>query len=174
MFDIGIFFGSDTGNTKKIAYLIYEKLNKKFKVNILDVSKCKIDDFLICKFLIIGTPTWYYGELQYDWNNFLDYFKKINFDKKIVAFFGCGDQRDYSDYFCNGLRILYDIVVNSNAKIIGYWSNKNYKFNLSKSLLKNNKFIGLILDEDNQSDITINRINKWIEIITLEYKKLSF
>ncbi len=173
MEDIGIFFGSNTGNTKKIAYLILNCIKKYFNVCILDISKSSLEEFNKYNIFILGTSTWYYGELQYDWDNFLPLFKKIDFSNKIIAFFGCGNQIDYSDYFCDGVSVLYNIVIDNNAKVIGYWSIKNYKFNYSKSLLNKDYFIGLFLDEDNQSKLTLSRINKWTKKLIKEINEIN-
>ncbi|WGS66490.1 MAG: flavodoxin FldA [Enterobacteriaceae bacterium Cmel21] len=160
MNNIGIFYGSDTGNTKKVAEIIHKKINKNSKIyNISNGSK-KILEFY--DILLFGIPTWYYGEPQTDWLNFFPILKKINFLKKYVALFGCGDQEDYSEYFCDAMKYIYDIICPLGANIIGYWSNSGYFFDKSKSLLNNNKFIGLIIDEDRQSELTNVRIDKWI------------
>ncbi|MFN9675593.1 MAG: flavodoxin FldA, partial [Microcystis sp.] len=47
------------------------------------------------------------------------------------------------------------------GKTVGYWPTDGYDFNESKAL-KNGKFVGLALDEDNQSDLTEQRIKTWV------------
>ncbi len=171
MLKIGIFFGSDTGNTKNISYLIYEKLNKYFDVNILNISSSSINDFKKFNSLIFSTSTWYCGELQYDWDNFLNSFKKINFSKKVVSFLGCGNQKDYSNHFCNGVYKLYNIVKENNGLIIGYWPTKGYFFKKSLSLINKNYFIGLMIDEINQFKFTNRRINIWTSKLIVDILK---
>ncbi|MDE5285067.1 MAG: flavodoxin domain-containing protein, partial [Candidatus Blochmannia sp. A2] len=61
-------------------------------------------------YLIFGIPTWYYGEVQSDWDDFLPILQNINFLNKNVALFGCGDQEDYSEYFCDALEKIYYIL----------------------------------------------------------------
>ncbi len=173
MFRIGIFFGSDTGNTKNIAYQIYEKINKYFYTSIFDIRNSTINNFISCDILILGTSTWYCGELQYDWDIFLKKFKKINFFKKIICFFGCGDQKNYGNYFCDGIYKLYNIINKNNSLIIGYWPNKNYFFDNSTSLLNKNYFLGLIIDEVNQSKLTNKRINSWVSKLLVDLYNLN-
>ncbi|QCI17119.1 flavodoxin FldA [Buchnera aphidicola (Aphis helianthi)] len=165
---IGIFFGSDTGNTEKIAKIIHKKIgvNNSVLYDISNASKKDVESF---KNLIFGIPTWYYGEVQCDWDDFLPILKKINFLNKTVALFGCGDQEDYSEYFCDALSVIYKIVKNNKAQIIGQWSTKGYSFDSSKSLLNKDYFIGLILDEDRQADQTKIRIKQWIKNIISEF-----
>jgi len=164
---IGIFFGSDTGNTEKVANIIHKKIGKSVS-NICDISETNKKTIEQYPILLFGIPTWYYGELQCDWDDFLPILKTINFYKKKVAFFGCGDQEDYSEYFCNGMRTIYDIVKNSGAQCIGEWKNENYFFKSSKALLKENKFIGLTIDEDRQPELTKLRIKNWLYLIKKE------
>ncbi|NIH41241.1 MAG: flavodoxin FldA [Buchnera aphidicola (Periphyllus aceris)] len=166
---IGIFFGTDTGNTEKISKMIKKKIG--IKSVIYDISSTSEKDFLKYNILILGVPTWYYGEIQADWDDFLPIFKKINFRNKKIAIFGCGDQEDYGEYFCDAMRIIYEIVISKGAKIIGKWPSKNYVFDSSKALLNKNNFLGLVIDEDRQPELTKKRVKKWIEIILKKIKK---
>lgn len=36
---------------------------------------------------------WYYGEAQCDWDDFFPTLEEIDFNGKLVALFGCGDQK---------------------------------------------------------------------------------
>ncbi|CAL4322779.1 flavodoxin FldA [Buchnera aphidicola] len=161
---IGIFFGSDTGNTEKVAKLIYKEIGKNNAIlhDISNVSKKDIENF---DYLILGIPTWYYGEIQCDWDDFLPFFKKINFLNKTVALFGCGDQEDYGEYFCDALGLIYKILKKKQAKIVGKWPTIEYNFESSKSLLNKDYFVGLVLDEDRQSEKTKDRIKTWVKEI---------
>ncbi|MCW5197700.1 flavodoxin FldA [Buchnera aphidicola] len=161
---IGIFFGTDTGNTEKISKIIRKYIGKE-KTILHDISKTDMKDFLKYDFLIFGVPTWYYGELQCDWDDFLPILKKINFKNKKIAIFGCGDQEDYGEYFCDGMREIYDIIISRGAKVIGKWSSKGYSFESSKALLNKEYFLGLVLDEDRQPKLTKKRIKKWLKKI---------
>ncbi|WP_343154993.1 flavodoxin FldA [Buchnera aphidicola (Kurisakia onigurumii)] len=167
---IGIFFGSDTGNTESIAKMIQKNLGKK-NSKIFDISESTKNDIEKYNFLIFGIPTWYYGEIQCDWNNFIPILKKIDFKNKIVAFFGCGDQEDYSEYFCDALKPIFDIVKKNNGNIIGKWPITGYKFKSSKSLIDSKNFLGLIIDEDRQSEKTEERIKEWVLNISSEFNK---
>ena len=75
---------------------------------------------------------------------------------------GLGDQDTYGDTFCNGLYEIYKLL--KNAKIIGQTSTKGYEYEDSDSVV-DGKFVGLILDEDNQEDLTEQRIQEWCEEI---------
>ena len=43
--------------------------------------------------LLLGIPTRYYGEAQCDWDDFFPTLEEIDFNGKLVALFGCGDQK---------------------------------------------------------------------------------
>lgn len=161
---LGIFFGSDTGNTEKLAKIIQMKLGTDLSdiFNISDSSKKDIENY---DRLVLGIPTWYYGEPQCDWDSFLPIFKTINFFGKQVAIFGCGDQEDYSEYFCDAMNILHKIILKNKATVVGYWSISGYHFNTSQSIINNNKFIGLAIDEDRQPEMTTTRVKNWVNQI---------
>lgn len=166
---IGIFFGSDTGNTENISKILKDKIGKNI-VEIYDIADSTKEDIEKFDNLIFGIPTWYYGEPQCDWIDFLPTLKKINFKNKKVAIFGCGDQENYSEYFCDAMEYLYKVVILNKGKIIGYVSNIGYNFKSSKSCLNNN-FVGLPIDEDNQHELTNKRIKIWIKNI---YKNFNY
>ncbi|AEO08096.1 flavodoxin FldA [Buchnera aphidicola] len=161
---IGIFFGSDTGNTEKIAKLIQKYIGNDIAI-LHDIGASSRQDIEKFKFLILGIPTWYYGEAQCDWDDFLPTLKKINFLDKTIALFGCGDQEDYSEYFCDAMSLIYKIIKKNKGKIIGKWSTKEYCFEQSKALLNKEYFFGLVLDEDRQPEKTKIRIKQWLEYI---------
>lgn len=105
----GIFFGSDTGNTENIAKMI-QKLLGDDVAEVRDVAKCSKEDIEGFDFLLLGIPTWYYGEAQCDWDDFFPTLEEIDFNGKIVAIFGCGDQEDYAEYFCDAMGTIRDII----------------------------------------------------------------
>ena len=152
---IGLFYGSDSGNTQKVAEKIAQKLQN---VEIFDVAKANKEELKGFKNLILATPTYGSGDIQGDWEDFLSSLKEEDFDGKVVALVGLGDQ----DTFCNGLYEIYKLL--KNAKIIGQTSTKGYEYEDSDSVV-DGKFVGLILDEDNQEDLTEQRIQEWCEEI---------
>jgi flavodoxin I len=117
---------------------------------------------------MFGIPTWYYGEAQCDWEEFFPVLKTINFKGKSVALFGCGDQEDYSEYFCDALGLIHSIIEPNGAKFVGKWSTKGYVFEASKGLLNQDNFLGLAIDEDRQPELTSQRIKDWISQVSEE------
>ncbi|BGI50887.1 MAG: flavodoxin FldA [Arsenophonus endosymbiont of Ceratovacuna japonica] len=173
---IGIFFGSDTGNTENVSKIIQEMLCKFYTTKIYDIAKSNKEDLESFDILLLGIPTWYYGEAQCDWDDFFPILKEINFKDKIVGIFGCGDQEDYAEYFCDAMGIIKNIIEYKGANIIGQWSTKGYYFEMSKGLINDDNFIGLAIDEDRQPELTLERVQCWVKQIIKEISlyKLSF
>ena len=109
MASIGLFFGSDTGNTEAIAKKLQEQIGKHL-IQIQDIANSTKEDIEKFDLLLIGIPTWYYGEAQCDWDDFFPELEKIDFSGKLVALFGCGDQEDYAEYFCDAMGTVRDII----------------------------------------------------------------
>lgn len=159
--NIGIFYGSSTGNTKDAAELIAKGLDAKAT----DISTAKVEDLQGCDVLLLGSSTWGQGDLQDDWEDFLPNLKDVDFNGKTVAIFGLGDQDMYSEEFVDALITLHNAT--KDAKRIGFWPTDGYEFDESKSIV-DGKFVGLVLDQDNQEDLTEERIEKWVEQIKSE------
>lgn len=60
------------------------------------------------------------------------------------------------------------MVEAKGATIIGYTETDGYNFNESKAQ-KNGKFIGLAIDDNNQSSLTSDRVKKWVETLKGEF-----
>ncbi|CAI0974078.1 Flavodoxin-1 [Serratia liquefaciens] len=171
MANVGIFFGSDTGNTENIAKMIQKILQQQFGkevAEIHDIAKSSKEDLEAFDILLLGIPTWYYGEAQCDWDDFFPTLEEIDFNGKLVALFGCGDQEDYAEYFCDAMGTIRDIIEPRGAAIVGHWSTKGYHFEASKGLANDSHFIGLAIDEDRQPELTNERVEGWVKQIVEE------
>jgi flavodoxin I len=164
---MSIIYGSDTGITDYITTLLVNKLDRK-NIDVIEVFTIKPKDFLKYDIILIGVPTWYVGDLQSDWEDFLPEFKKIDFTGIKVAFYGLGDQYGYPDNFVDGIGILAKVVLENGGEIFGYWPNVGYEFNESIGLAPNGMFYGLAIDEDNQQEYTEERLDKWVKQIKKE------
>jgi flavodoxin I len=156
-----IFYGSSTGNTENAAKQIREELGGKDVIKLFDISTSGVDKIKEYDKLIIGVSTWGEGDLQDDWDEIFEEFKNIDFSNKTVAFFGLGDQESYSDEYVDAMATLYEVVSQQEgANIIGSWPIDKYEFDESRAVV-NGEFVGLALDEDNQSELTPERIKTW-------------
>ena len=164
---IKLIYGSDTGNTELVTEDISKLLNE---IEVTTVADLTSEDWDHDKF-ILGIPTWYDGELQSDWEDYFEEFKTIDFTDKTVAIFGLGDQLGYEEWFCDGIGILAEVIIENGGKVIGYTENDD-SYDLDetpKSLVDASTFYGLCLDEDNQPELTQERLKKWVEQLKKEY-----
>lgn len=168
MAKIGLFYGSTTGKTEGAAEEIQEKLGGESVVKLHEISEVSADDFEGYDCLIIGCPTWDIGELQADWQGFYDELDEVSFSGKKVAYFGTGDQVGYADNFQDAMGILEEKISGLGGSTVGYWPTDGYEHEASKAV-KNGKFVGLALDDDNEAEKTSDRIQKWVAQIKSEF-----
>lgn len=171
MAKIGIFFGSDTGNTRKVAKAIAKALGDDADAPV-NVQKATVEDLLKYDSLILGSPTLGDGELpgipaggeSESWAEFLPKLKGVDLTGKTIALFGLGDQEGYPDNFVDAIGIIYKRVKSCGATIVGEWPTAGYDYNASKADI-DGQFVGLVLDQDNQKDQTDERLATWLEQI---------
>ncbi|APW66345.1 flavodoxin [Poseidonibacter parvus] len=156
-----LFYASSTGNSEEIADKIASELGG---IEIFDLSSSSVEKINEYDKVILGGSTWGDGELNDDWDEAWDSFKTLDLTDKTIALFGLGDQDGYPDEFCSALGIIYEQVSTSGAKIVGFTSTDGYDFDDSKAVI-DGKFVGLVIDEDNQDDLTDERISSWAENI---------
>ncbi|GFE67827.1 flavodoxin FldA [Chroococcus sp. FPU101] len=168
MAKIGLFYGSTTGKTQDVAETIQKELGGDDVVAMYDIAEVEDSDFEQYSNIIIACPTWDIGELQADWSGYYDELDNINFSGKKVAYFGTGDQVGYSENFQDAMGILEEKITELGGKTVGHWSTDGYEFDESKAV-KNGKFVGLALDEDNQSELTAKRIKSWVSQLKGEF-----
>lgn len=169
MAKIGLFYGTQTSNTQTAAELIQKEFSGDSVVTLQDISQTEPGDFADYQYIIIACPTWNVGELQSDWESFYDdQLDNIDFSGKKVAYFGEGDQIGYPDTFQDAMGILEEKITELGGETVGYWSTEGYEFSDSKAL-RDGKFVGLALDEDNQSELTEERIKTWVAQLKTEF-----
>ena len=163
-------YGSDTGNTENVIdnYLL-SIFEPHFEIETISVSQITPEDWKSHDFYILSIPTWYDGELQSDWEDYFEEFKTIDFTGKTVAIFGLGDQIGYDEWFCDGVGILAKVVEENGGKVIGLTKkDDSFEFESSKALKDENTFWGLCLDEDNQDELTVERLENWYKQLKTE------
>ena len=160
---IGLFYGSSTRYTEMSAEKIQQQLND-YQVDLYDVAHTKLDKINHYDNIILGIPTWDYGELQEDWEDCWEHIDDIDFSHKIVALFGQGDQIGYPEWFLDAMGYLHNKVLLQGAKPVGYWPNEGYTFEASQALTEDQgHFVGLALDDEHQFQQSEARIAQWCE-----------
>lgn len=156
----GVFYGSSTGTCEELANQIAEKLGVS-STDVHSVDKMTADKIKEYEVLVLGTSTWGDGELQDDWYDGVKVLKSADLSMKFVALFGCGDSDSYCDTFCDGIGVLYEDLKDSGCTFLGNKvSTDGYSFSSSIAVV-DGAFVGLPLDEVNESNKTAERIDAW-------------
>jgi flavodoxin II len=166
---IALFFGSTTGNTEDIAEQIRDQFNNQM-VDLFNIADEPLSLVASYDKLIFGIPTWDYGELQADWDDIWDEIHALDLTNKRFACFGCGDQVGYPEWYQDAMGLLHDKLVTLGGLPLGYWSTDGYTFSASKATTADGShFVGLALDEDNQHELTSERIVGWCRQLEQEF-----
>ena len=164
---IGIFYGSTDGNTERVVGQIAEAFGDD-AVDLHNVKSATADDLQPYVNVVLACPTWEIGQLQEDWESFIDELESVDFNGKRVTYLGLGDADGYPDTFQDALGIIHAKVDGKGCSFVGSWPTEGYNFEASKGTV-DGKFLGLALDEDNQKNLTPERIKAWVEQLRAEF-----
>jgi flavodoxin I len=165
---IGLIYSFNTRKTTQAAEKIAQEFGNSIeKVNAETLTE---EQFLSYRHLVLGVPTWFDGELPNYWDEFVPSLDKIDLKGKSIAIFGNGDQKGYPENFVDGIGIMAKMLENRGAKIVGFTPHKGYDFETSQAV-RDDKFIGLALDFENQSSQVATKIRKWVEQLKKEFAK---
>ena len=166
---VGLFYGSQWGNTQRVAYQAQQTLGEH-ACDVFDVADQPLDALGDYEWLIFGVSTIDAHDMQDHWRDFLP---TINghLAKRPVALFGLGDQVGFPNDFVNGLGLLYDEVARRQARVVGSWSDDGYTYEASRAY-RQGRFVGLPLDEENQPAQTSQRLETWLAQVMLEFARL--
>lgn len=176
MAKIGLFFGSNTGKTRKVSKMIKKRFDDELMDAPLNVNRTAPEDFAAYQYLILGLPTLGEGLLPglsadceaESWEEFLPKIADLSFSGKTIAIFGLGDQVGYPDEFVDAMKELHDFLATRGARIVGAWPTEGYEFEHSEAVV-DGKFVGLALDLDNQSNLTEERLDAWLNQIAPDF-----
>ncbi|MGM3162435.1 flavodoxin FldB [Dickeya undicola] len=169
---IGLFYGTSTCYTEMAAEKIRDILGEELVElhNVKDVAPQEMEHY---EMLILGIPTWDFGEIQEDWEAVWAQLSTLNLKGKIVALYGMGDQQGYGEWFLDALGMLHDQLKPLGVRFIGYWPTEGYDFTSPKPVTEDGKhFVGLALDDVNQYDMSDERIQQWCVQILHEMAEL--
>jgi len=159
---VGLIYSTTTGNTETVAGYIEGATGLSME-DIGDLDGATVAGY---DGLIIGAPTWHTGadteRSGTAWDDFLyGDLTSLDLKGKKVAIFGVGDQAGYSDNFCDAMDELKSCFEAQGAEIVGAWSADGYDHEESKSIA-DGKFVGLATDEDNQPEMSEERVAAWV------------
>jgi len=158
------------GNVERTAAKISAYFDKDafdvFTISEIKAEKLSDYDFLIFGGSTIGADNWEDTHTT-RWYQFFEVLRTVNLNGKTAAVFGLGDQVLYPEHFVDGMAVVRDELLAAGAKIIGQWPIDGYEHSDSKSM-EGDHFIGLALDDDHQSELSNDRIQKWVEMLKAE------
>ena len=159
------------GNVEKTAHWIYEQFDESI-IDIVTITSIEIEKLSQYENIIIGGSTtgadnW--GDTHKSrWIEFFEKLEKVDLTGKKVAFFGLGDQILYPEHFVDGMELLKTEFSKYDVGFVGTWPTDGYEHTGSDSI-EGDKFIGLALDEDQQSELTAERIKTWAAQLKEEF-----
>lgn len=160
MSKIGLFYGKNARTSAETAKKIRAAFGET-AVDLMPIEDAWKEDFEACDALIVGAATWFDGELPVYWDEVLPLFKEVNLKGKKVAIFGLGDQVNYPDNFVDGMGHLAKAFESAGAILVGDTAVDGYTFNASQAI-RDGRFVGLVLDEHNQPELSASRIKAWV------------
>ncbi|VUD68921.1 Flavodoxin 2 [Thalassocella blandensis] len=166
---IGLFYGTSTCYTEMAAEKIRGVLGESM-VDMFNIADTPIIEAQFYDFLIMGIPTWDYGELQEDWEEIWEEIEDLDLAHKKVALYGLGDQVGYPEWFLDAMGYLRQKLAAQGAEFCGYWPNQGYEYEASQALTEDKQFfVGLALDEENEFDKSEERIQAWCQQVLQEF-----
>ena len=157
---VALVYSTSTGNTETVAGYLAAATGLE-AVDIEDAGDLGSYDGII-----VGAPTWNTGADSERTGTAMDDFlygdlAGLDLKGKKVAVFGCGDAAGYGDNFCDAMDEMATKFAEQGAEIIGSVSVDGYEHEESKSL-RGDKFVGLPTDEDNQPELSEERVKAWV------------
>lgn len=163
-----IIYSFHTQKSKKVAEKIIEAFGKD-NLTALNAEELTTEVFQNNDHFILSAPTWFDGELPNYWDEFVPELEEMDLKNKTFAVFGLGDQKGYPENYCDAIGILVEILESCGATIVGHTAVEGYTYESSRAQ-RGDKFVGLLLDQENQARLTQGRVDKWVAQLKEEMK----
>ncbi|MCF8338848.1 MAG: flavodoxin [Bacteroidales bacterium] len=162
------------GGSVEVAAKRVEKLYDGAQLDVIEISNFDVQNLMAYDHFILGCSTvgaesWEDADSDNEWDRFFHDIEErnISLKGKKVAIFGLGNQILYPEHFVDAMQILKKESEKAGAKVIGYWPTEGYDFTDSEAVV-DDKFVGLALDEDNEDELSDQRISEWLKIVKPE------
>lgn len=169
---VALIYSPKGGSVEKVSKIIYGKFmpDQIVRMAASEVDKQVLidSDFWLVGGSTAGSHVWEDADDDNMWHAFFSLLDSIDMKSKKVAFFGLGDQILYPHHYVDGLGTFQEEFSARNANIVGKWPDKGYEYSDSEGI-DGDMFFGLALDEDNQTNLTESRIDKWLKEIKKEF-----
>jgi len=169
-----LFFSPEGGNVNSVANKLGELIGSD-KVDIIPVKEVEKGDlYKYSKIILIGstvgTDHWDNEIIVDEWPEFFTKIKEISFEDKKVAIVGLGNCVLYPEHFADGMAVLYERITQQKGEILGKVDASEYDFTDSEAVNDEGFFCGLAIDEDNEAELTTERLEKWISILKSDFE----
>jgi len=169
-----LFYSPEGGNVNRVTNMLGALIGKD-KVDIIpvkEVEKGDLDKYnkIILLGSTVGVDHWNNETIVDEWPEFFTKNKEVSFEKKKVAIVGLGNSFIYPSHFVDGMADLYERLTKLNAKVLGKVEKKGYDFTESEALNDDGFFCGLPIDEDNEDELTTERLKNWISILKSDFE----
>ena len=169
-----IFFSPTGGNVDRVANKLGDLIGKE-KVDIIPVKEADEEDLLKYNKIIlvgstVGADHWNNEIIVDEWTEFFTKIEEISFEKKKVAIIGLGNSVLYPEHFADGMAVLYERIIKQKGRPLGFVDAEGYDFEDSEALNDDGLFCGLAIDEDNEAELTTERLEKWISILKSDFE----
>ncbi len=122
--------------------------------------------------IFLGLSTWNIGQLPSDMELRLPELAALDLHGKLLALFGTGDAVGYPDTYLDALALVDDALLTTGVERIGDWPTAGYSFEESLAR-RGDMFIGLGVDEDNEPELTGERVTGWVRKVLAEYAEVA-
>lgn len=164
----GIFYSFSSTKTAKAAEKICEEFEPDFKIQKVNAEELTEELFLSFTNLILGVPTWFDGELPIYWDEFVPAIEDLDLKGKTIAIYGLGNQVEYPENFGDAVGIMAELVKERGAKLVGLTSIEGYTYESSRAEV-DDKFLGLVLDQETQPRLSKERISNWVKDLKVQF-----
>jgi len=170
---IALFYAPAKGNTERVAKLICDKIGTD-KVDLIlindnsEVDILKGYDKIIFGISTVGRDSWDSKYSKIGWDFFLPKLDKVDFKGRTIAIFGLGDMMLYANNFVDAIGWLGQTLESNGANLVGKCATDGYNFNESEGVA-DGLFYGLPVDEDNEPELTEERVNNWLSEIKTHF-----
>jgi len=169
-----IFYSPVGGNVNSVANKLGALIGND-RVDIIPVKEAEKEDVIKYDQIIlagstVGTDHWDNETVPDEWPEFFKKIEDISFKKKKVAIVGLGNSFIYPSHFADGMADLYERLKMLDAEIFGEVEPKGYDFTESESINEDGLFCGLPIDEDNEPELTTERLENWLSILKTDFE----
>jgi len=169
-----LYYSPVGGNVNRVANMLGEMIgiDKVDIIPVKEVEKGGMDKYnkIILLGSTVGTDHWSNETIVDEWPEFFKKNEEIDLEEKKLAIVGLGNSFLYPDHFADDMAVLHERLTKQNAKVLGKVEKTGYDFTDSKALDEDDFFCGLPIDEDNEEELTSERLENWIALLKPDFE----